>query len=557
MNRKKNSSSLSLRGKFIIGLIFIPTIIYWLTTSGQPIIDNYSFRQAQTAISADYLFENGVNLFNYQTPVLGKPWAIPFEFPIYQALVKIISTATSQSLTQVGRLTNSASILLSAMVCVSILSRNRVKQLYIIIFSLLLATSQVYLYYGRTFLIDGTALLFTLAAAFYYIQLRFIWTQEAFNAPKKYNLFPLAKTLLFSTFLILGMLIKATTSLPLICFIAIDQIHLACTSLLAREQFFKAIKNGIFFGIISLFTIFLTKSWVNHADKLKELNSNAAFILSKNLTGWNFGSLNDRLEPGKWSFLLSATSTKILNFGILLPMIIFAAFAVANILTMRCKNSAARRSTYICNFGFFMYAAGPLIFFNLYFIHEYYATANLAFGYLSLAASLNTISQCIERKNLLKLMKIFSVFITGLIGALQLYSFNIRYWPSSTQTSSDALEIANYVKNHSSSHDRLLTIGCDDWSSQLFYLSGLKGLAVRSFSHPENKQSIRIEIQKMINSNTKSIFIIENTKFLGMVSLGYLSASSKQGCSPIHKAGDYYAYKCNLEQFKNPTLTNK
>ena len=86
-------------------------------------------------------------------------------------------------------------------------------------------------------------------------------------------------------------------------------------------DYFKAIKSGIFFGIISLFTVFLTKSWVNHTDKLKELNSNANFILSKNLTVWNFGSLNDRLEPGKWSFLMSATSTKILNFGIFLLLL--------------------------------------------------------------------------------------------------------------------------------------------------------------------------------------------------------------------------------------------
>ena len=553
MNRKKNDTTLTTRGKFIIGLIFIPTIIYWLITSGQPLIDNYAFRQAQTAITADYLFENGVNLFNYQTPVLGKPWAIPFEFPTYQALVKIISTATSQPLSQVGRITNSASILLSALVCISILSHNRVKQLYIIIFSLLLATSQTYLYYGRSFLIDGTALLFTLAAAFYYSQLRTFWTQEAVDTSKQVSLFPLGKISLFSIFLILGMLTKATSSLPLICFIAIDQIYLTSKLLFAKAHFLKATKSGLFFGIISLSAVFLTKSWVNHADNLKQLNPNAHFILSKNLTSWNFGSLSDRIQPESWSFLLGTIGTKELNFGIFPSMVIFFAFILANILSILNKNSTTRESAYICNFGFFMYIAGPLIFFNLYFVHEYYATANLIFGYLSLAASLNAIGNYMERKNLLKVMKLFAIFMTGLICTIQLYSFSSRYLAPSITRTNNALKIATYIKNNSNSHDRLLTVRCDDWSSQLFYLSGLKGLAVRNLS-PEKRQSLKTEVKKMINNQTQSIFIIEDTEVLEKKSLSYLPTINKQSCNVIYKAGNYNAYKCSLEPFKIPTV---
>ena len=552
MNRSKaDAPSLTPKGKLIIGIIFIPMIIYWLTTSSQPIIDNYSFRQAQTAISAEYLFEHGVHLFNYETPVLGKPWAIPFEFPTYQALVKLISTATSQSLSQVGRITNSASILLSALACISILSRNRVKELYIIIFSALLATSQTYLYYGRSFLIDGTALLLTLAAAFYYIDLRNLWTCDQSNARNQDQFFPLGKALLFGVFLNLGMLTKATTTLPLIGFIAIDQIYLACLSLVAREQFFKAIKSGLFFGFVSLLSVFLTKSWVNHADQLKELNSNASFIVSKNLTAWNFGSLSDRLEPENWSLIFSTTGSRDLDFGLLPPIVIFCAFIAANLLMISCKNPSARGSTYICNFGFFMYAAGPMIFFNLFFVHEYYATANLIFGYLSLAAALNAISQYTETNNVINTMMLGSIFITALICTIQLHSFGMRYWSVSTKTSSDSLTIATYVKNHSSRHDRLLTIRCDDWSSELFYLSGLKGLAARNLS-PKNRQSLKTDIQKMMNNKTSSIYIIENTKDLKQPSLNYLPRPNREDCKVINKVGIYSAYQCNLDNFKPP-----
>jgi hypothetical protein len=58
---------------FFIGL----SLLY----STQPPLENHSFRQTQTALTAWWFVRDGFS-FAYLTPVGGPPWSIPFEFPL-------------------------------------------------------------------------------------------------------------------------------------------------------------------------------------------------------------------------------------------------------------------------------------------------------------------------------------------------------------------------------------------------------------------------------------------------------------------------------------------
>jgi hypothetical protein len=61
---------------------------YAMTTGwNHTILDQYGFRQAQTAATLEYLVKGGP-WFAYETPVLGPPWSIPFEFPLYQHSIR-------------------------------------------------------------------------------------------------------------------------------------------------------------------------------------------------------------------------------------------------------------------------------------------------------------------------------------------------------------------------------------------------------------------------------------------------------------------------------------
>jgi hypothetical protein len=59
--------------------------VLWIGIS-KPILDLYYFRQTQTALTAYWLWRGGPWLA-YETPVLGFPWSVPIEFPLYQGLV--------------------------------------------------------------------------------------------------------------------------------------------------------------------------------------------------------------------------------------------------------------------------------------------------------------------------------------------------------------------------------------------------------------------------------------------------------------------------------------
>lgn len=76
----------------------------WAVSVGwyHSIFDFHGFRQAQTAISANSILYGGP-ILHYETPVLGPPWSIPFEFPLYQVLVALLAKLLSSPLDQTGR----------------------------------------------------------------------------------------------------------------------------------------------------------------------------------------------------------------------------------------------------------------------------------------------------------------------------------------------------------------------------------------------------------------------------------------------------------------------
>ena len=77
----------------ILLLILMGAILrafYVLTLGlGHPLLDMHAFRQTQTALSV-YWFTHGGPWLRYETPVLGAPWSIPFEFPLFQWLVSLV-----------------------------------------------------------------------------------------------------------------------------------------------------------------------------------------------------------------------------------------------------------------------------------------------------------------------------------------------------------------------------------------------------------------------------------------------------------------------------------
>ena len=77
----------------------------WAVSCGwtHNLLDAHGFRQTQTAISTYYLLK-GSSVLAYETPVLGPPWSIPFEFPLYQWLVALAVAVLDLNIESAGRL---------------------------------------------------------------------------------------------------------------------------------------------------------------------------------------------------------------------------------------------------------------------------------------------------------------------------------------------------------------------------------------------------------------------------------------------------------------------
>src|SRR6476620_12070476 len=85
-HRFQSGQGLTISLTIIFGMVFIFSL--WAVSQGwnHPLMDFHSFRQTQTAISTAYLIQGG-NWLSSETPVLGAPWSIPFEFPVYRWMV--------------------------------------------------------------------------------------------------------------------------------------------------------------------------------------------------------------------------------------------------------------------------------------------------------------------------------------------------------------------------------------------------------------------------------------------------------------------------------------
>jgi hypothetical protein len=125
----------------------------------QPLVGEHGFRQTQTALSVFWLLRGGPWLA-YWTPVLGPPWSIPFEFPLFQWIVALLARMG------VG-LDPSGRCVAWAFGVLALFPLRRIATHFDIdpwIVGCLYLASPLYLYWSTAFLIDTCALFF--AASF-------------------------------------------------------------------------------------------------------------------------------------------------------------------------------------------------------------------------------------------------------------------------------------------------------------------------------------------------------------------------------------------------------
>ncbi|HTO02415.1 MAG TPA: hypothetical protein VL069_01880 [Opitutus sp.] len=411
----------------------------WFTHLGwnNKLLDTHPFRQTQTALSAYWMLHDGVKL-DYATPVMGAPWSIPMEFPFYQAVVTKVVKATGLPLESAGRAVSLAFFYLALPAVWLLLRRLGISSLQRWLFLALVLVSPVYLFYSRTFLIESTALCFA------------VWFLHCFHVSlddKRTGAIVAAALLGVATGLA-----KVTTYAvflaPAAAF-ALNALRVRTTSRRAL------ILRGSFAALPG---VIAAAWWVFYTDAVKRLNVFGESLTSAAQQAWNYGPFSLRFTPAFWQQFGVQVERAILPVGTALVLIITAA------LFLRGRGKLFAITLVVA-------LAGPLVFTNLYYVHDYYLYSS---GLLFLAVVALPFKQLLDRVDFPFAARIAVVLLalgTQFSGYLRTY-----YKPQIT-AETEAPELARAIRHVTQPTDVLVGFGMH-FSSILPYYSERRAMMV-------------------------------------------------------------------------------
>jgi hypothetical protein len=452
-----------------------------------PLLEAHGFRQTQTAISAYWMAHGG--WLAYETPVLGAPWSIPFELPLFQWLALGVANLLPITLDQAGRLTSWLFLVatvwpLRAAMRLSMGSR----RLEILAASLLLL-SPLLVFWSRAFMIETTATFFGVA----FVALALACWQR----PR-----PLAIAALFACGA-LGALVKITTFFG---------FGVAAALLLAasargtwqREGLARVLWLSLPAAGSVLAALLLTTAWVHYGDALKAQTVWGELLGSKQLRGWNFGNWVQKTDPGFWrSVAFGRAAREILGFAWLLPLLaLLAAIAGRGRLRLFAFGALA---CYLLPFA---------VFTNLHLIHNYYQAANAPF--------LVVFAACAVEAAWRRLGDVAGMLVLGVLALAMLLGFHRDVLPllDPTVPSERTPLLASFARAHTQPDEVLLGIGLE-WNSEVPYYATRRAMLLVDWVPLAALQRMRAEPASYLGGHRLGMVIVCPNQLLSSATTGH------------------------------------
>jgi hypothetical protein len=253
------------------------------------ISDAYGWRQAETAIRA-YFIQQGGAWFSYETPVLGPPWPLPHEFPVYQLLTAAVTNATGLQLEQAGRAVSLALFYGTLGVTYLLLAELAIARTHRLLVLAFWLVSPLYLFWSRTFMIESTALF--LSVTFLTFTIRLVARGRPMDA---------------AVALIAGGLAFAVKPPTLMTFVALAGVFWLVQ---LRRGGYRVTVTMVVAAAVIVLPIPAGRMWHEHADALKMLNPFGWGWTSDAMwRDWVLGPpgtnarLSVRFEPSSWAVL--------------------------------------------------------------------------------------------------------------------------------------------------------------------------------------------------------------------------------------------------------------
>lgn len=439
-----SKTSMHRHERIICVAIFLCSVVINLSFSAiglkNSLFEIHVFRQLQTALTARSIQEMGWSLA-YPTPLFGPPWSAPMEFPWYQLFVAKFDALTGLPLDVAGRLVSLGFLYLTLPACFGLMGVLEVPRSRRWLFPALLLLSPAYLYYSRCFMIESTAL----CASVWFL---FTYCRSVQNQGWKWMVAAAGTGILAGT-------AKVTTFAVFLVTAAVFTVWYVTSNVGSQRRWLRFIAFG--FGATAP-GVAVAYLWVRYSDAIKATNPLTDVLTSSKLSEFNWGTLAQRLSPEFWAKVFTHISIAVINT----PALSFA-IALAVLLSARLRSRAL-----VLMLGFL---AGPLLFSNLYFVHDYYFYAN---GILLLGVLVLAWSQLLD-------LEVFSAgakwaVIVATV-ALQVASYLPTYFKAQLRPIEETPELGSILNAVTKPDDVVLVFG-QDWDARLSYTSHRRAIMV-------------------------------------------------------------------------------
>jgi hypothetical protein len=408
-----------------------------------------AFRETQTLWGVRSAIRGGLNLFGLETPVLGPPFTIPFEFPIFQNLSALFCSAFNLDVAFGSRLISLFFFTLTGLIY-AVLIRNLFGELHSLVFSI------IYCFTPFSFVWSTTALIESFTN--FTLSLFFLWFHKYLKSHKTFYL------LLSILSLTITSLSKITTSFPLSLVIGAALILNSTNSKKSDnlDKLRRPIPKSFLYVSIIAASVIPGFVWSRFADRQKESSLFTSWLSSSNLQSWNFGNLKQRLDLFSW-----------LAIGGRLYLLIGFVLFLIPILFFHVKSNFHAIPLVAATFF------PPLVYFNLYFIHDYYFMAVHPFACITASLCISALINRLFAGRNRKLLYNSSILV--LVALLSTWSWTPGhdykrhlYGPQLGN-----LDYIDFIKSNTTANDLILTYGCD-WNPAYLYLMDRRGLSLPS-----------------------------------------------------------------------------
>lgn len=417
------------------------------------LIDRQGFRQTQTAFTIRELAHHGMHLLHPPLPVLGPPWTVAMEFPLFQAIGALMVRAGLSS-DVAGRLLGLLWFEATAVV-LFLLVRKIATVRAALIAAVLFQAVPLNAQFGFASLMEYMATAGCLASIYavwkWFDGGRWWWLVVAGISSG------------------VGFLTKVTTG-------AAWMAPLAVLAFIVVRTDWRAQWRRVAIGLAAApgVGLVLTEWWTHYSDAEKAASPATAFLQSNKLWWWNSGPISERLNGGNEQVVLDRITNLMTGpWPLLVAAIVMLALARHNRLM---KLSLV-----------LVPLLGTQVFFNLYVHHDYYQCA-LVPAYVSIMAiGIDEVAQRITwRAALLRpaiavagVVAILATTWTSNLGSL-VHKNLAMTWNTIPWQSRELLD-------HTPPGSQILTVGCHDWDSRYLYYAHRRGLMLPALSAQDHE----------------------------------------------------------------------